>query len=126
MAWIPQGLSETTNVAVTSLSISKNEDAMHNILQQVINCEFPEKQVEERKENSLEDKQFLQIVDETVCKENGKIQVNLPVKEATALPDNKTMAAKRLSYLKRKLEKDSDYKQEYGWLHEEVHRQGVC
>ena len=78
----------------------------------MINCEFPEKQVEERKENSLQDKQFLQIVDATVCKENGKIQVNLPNKEATALIDNKAMAAKRLSYLKRKLEKDSDYKQE--------------
>ena len=55
----------------------------------------------------------MRIVEATVCKENGKIQVNLPIKDATALPDNKTMAAKRLSYLKRKLEKDSDYKQEY-------------
>ena len=56
VAWVPQGFSHTTNVAVTSLSINRNEDAMHDALQRVINSEFPENQVEERKQHSQEDK----------------------------------------------------------------------
>ena len=108
IGWIPRGFSNTSNAAVTNFSIHKREEEVQDLLKRVINWKFPEKKVEERKENSQEDKQFLTIVEATVCKENGKIQVNLPIKEATALPDNKTMAAKRLSYLKRKLEKDSD------------------
>ena len=39
--------------------------------------------------------------------------MNLPVKEGTKLPDDKMMAEKRLSYLKHKMEKDNDHKQEY-------------
>ena len=113
LGWIPHGFSSISNVAVTALSIHRGEEVMQQMIQQVINSDFPEKQVEERKQDSQEDKQFLKIVEATVCKDNGKIQVNLPIKEATVLPDNKTTATKRLSYLKRKLEKDSDYKQEY-------------
>ena len=113
VAWVPQGFSHTTNVAVTSLSINQNEDAIHNVLQRVINSDFPENQVEERKQHSQEDKQFLKIAEATVKKTDGKIQVNLPMKEEAMLPDNKKMAEKRLSCLQRKLEKNSDYKQEY-------------
>ena len=113
VAWVPQGFSHTTNVAVTSLSINRNEDAMQDALQRVINSDFPEKQVDERKQNSQEDKRFLQIAKTTVKKTDGKVQVNLPVKERTELPDSKAMAEQRLSYLKRKMEKDNDYKQEY-------------
>ena len=113
LGWIPHGFSSISNVAITNLSIHKGEEAMLDVLQQVINSDFPEKQVEERKQNSQEDKQFLEIANKTVCSKEGKMQVNLPIKEATSLPDDKRMAEKRLSYLKRKLDKDSDYKQEY-------------
>ena len=113
LGWIPHGFSCISNVAVTTLSIHKGEEAMLDLMQQAINSEFPERQVHERKQNSQEDKRFLQIAETTVKKINGKIQVNLPVKEGTKLPDDKIMAEKRLSYLKRKIEKDNDYKQEY-------------
>ena len=113
LGWIPHGFSSVSNAAVTALSIHKGEDAMQNMLQQVINSEFPENQVEERKQPSQEDKQFLEIAEATVKKTNGKIQVNLPVKEDVKLPNDKAMATKRLSYLKQKMEKNSDYKQEY-------------
>ena len=42
VAWVPQGLSQATNFAVTSLSINRAEDATHDLLQRVINSEFPE------------------------------------------------------------------------------------
>ena len=83
------------------------------MLQKVINSEFPEHQADERKQHSQEDKRFLQIAQRTVAKKDGKIQVDLPIKGDTRLPDNKKMAEKRLSYLKQKMEKNSDYKHEY-------------
>ena len=63
VAWVPQGFSHTTNVAVSSLSINRNEDSLNDALQRIINSDFPENQVEERKQHSQEDKEFLKIAE---------------------------------------------------------------
>ena len=66
LGWIPHGFSCISYVAVTTLSIQKGEEAMQDLFQQVINSEFPERQVHERKENSQEDKRFLKIAASTL------------------------------------------------------------
>ena len=124
VAWVPQGLSHTTNVAVTSLSINRNEDAMHDALQRVINSEFPENQVEERKQHSQEDKQFLKINEATVTKANGKIQVNLPVKEDAKLPNDKD-GYEEAVVSQAKNGEEQQLQAGIRRLYEEVHRQRI-
>ena len=62
---------------------------------------------------SVEDKQALQVMEESIVKENGYYQIALPWKSTSAkLPHNKVMAKSRLKYL-RKLENNPELHQKY-------------
>ena len=63
---------------------------------------------------SVEDKQALQVMEESVVKENEHYQIALPWKSTSAkLSNNKVMAESHLKYFGRKLEKDPELHQKY-------------
>ena len=69
---------------------------------------------EQEKSMSVDDRRVLALWDEKVSFSGGHYVFPIPFKSSTLkLPDNRQMAEKRLSSLKRKLEKNKDLHQKY-------------
>ena len=69
---------------------------------------------EQEKSMSVDDRLVLALWDEKVSYSGGHYVLPIPFKSSTPkLPDNRQMAEKRLSSLKRKLEKNKDLHQKY-------------
>ena len=63
---------------------------------------------------SVEDRQFIGILDKGVTQRpDGKLMAPLPLRSEPNLPNNRFAALKRLEGLKKKLEKNLDYKGKY-------------
>ena len=63
---------------------------------------------------SQNDIQFLQTLEREIhTNHEGHLEMPLPFKARPHLPDNRSLALTRLMHLKRKLEKDSHYKESY-------------
>ncbi len=74
---------------------------------------------------SQEDIQFLQQLDEkTQHNKEGHVEMPLPFKERPQLPNNKQLAIVRLKHLKRKLEKNPKYREDYVRFMVSVFRDG--
>ena len=86
------------------------------------NFEYPE----ERKQ-SYEDFKFMRQLTDSIHECNGHYEMPLPFKHSdTVLPDNKGMALRRLSHLKRRLEQDNNYKRDYENFMRDVINRGYC
>ena len=85
------------------------------VLEQHCRRDFWEKEAYCRRENSIEDQNFLQKVSETIHFEGGHYQVSLPFRGTAPvlLPDNLFMAEQRMKSLKRKLDRDEKMKKDY-------------
>ncbi|XP_026136037.1 uncharacterized protein LOC113113774 [Carassius auratus] len=74
---------------------------------------------------SQDDVQFLQVLKEGVYhNECGHLEMPLPFKTSPQLPNNKKLALVRLKHLKRKLDKDPQFKCDYRMFMEGVLRDG--
>ena len=81
---------------------------------------------EERKQ-SYEDFKFIKRLSSGIHEESGHYEMPLPFKqEHTRLPDNKSMALKRLSQLKRRLDKDETYRKDYEKFMDGIIDKGFC
>ena len=91
----------------------------------LLEADFPERRNEE-KTMSQEDKQFMKIVENRIHKdEEGYYEIPLPFKrEMPALPNNKAMAEKRLTHLKRRLICDPKLYQDYKAFMEQMIQNG--
>ena len=62
---------------------------------------------------SVDEKRFLEIMENECSMENGHYVLPLPFKSETDMPNNRYVAEKRLDYLKRKFAKDSNFFEDY-------------
>ena len=63
---------------------------------------------------SKEDRRFIAIVKDGITYRNGQYEIPLPMKEsASNLPNNRVMAANRLKPLKKRLESNPKYREDY-------------
>jgi hypothetical protein len=63
---------------------------------------------------SKDDTHFMQLLNRTVHQNaDGHLEMPLPFKTRTQLPENKRLALVRLKHLKRKLDKNSKFKEDY-------------
>ena len=86
--------------------ITQNLNAMYQ-------HDFPEENSEKRA-LSNEDAQFMQMMQDSVVKVDGHYQLPLPFRNSNALlPSNKRQALQRLTSVKKKMSRDTEYKQEY-------------
>ena len=98
------------------MAIESLEDtsALDRLVRDAYNCDFPERLVDEKRENSTEDMNFMRQVQQSIIKDSGHYYVNLPFRNKDPkLPNNREMAHKRLFSLKRRLSTDASYKNEY-------------
>jgi len=91
---------------------------------QVLERDFQHDQ-NDGKKVSQEDIQFLHILEKEIQKDDdGHYQMPLPFKKTPTLPNNYSLAAKRLDHLKRKLSRNEEYFQEYSDFMKEIMKRG--
>lgn len=88
-----------------------------------VRCELPDilklletdfKDIQNDEEMSQDDLKFISILDKGITQEeDGHISMPLPLKERPKLPDSRPMAEKRLNLLKKRLDRDPNYKTRY-------------
>ena len=91
-------ISETDGVVnraqmMSISSIDDDQTRLEKLVRNSMNYDFPERIVDDRQENSLEDKKFLELVRESICYEDGHYTIGLPFRDENAqLPNNATQA----------------------------------
>lgn len=83
------------------------------MIQKMFDIDFNERKLEEKL--SFDDRLFIDKVSKGIQKrDDGHLEMPLPIKNnEIRLPNNRTMALKRLSYLKTRLMRDHNYKKDY-------------
>ena len=94
-------------------TMSCKEIHIEKQLKEMYTHDFP-KVHSEKAAMSNEDRKFLKIMDEGITRINGHYSLPLPFKAPdTQLPNNKAYALHRLQSVKKKMLKDTSFKEEY-------------
>ena len=103
------------NNEVHFVSRTKVADITTSEILRALESDFPEKHYEEDTVMSQEDIKFLKIVENAIRQdEEGYYEMPLPFKtDSPNLPNNKELAEKRLSHLKRRFLRDQQYFEDY-------------
>ncbi|PIK41880.1 hypothetical protein BSL78_21277 [Apostichopus japonicus] len=120
LGWVAWGVKRKSTGAISSNFIQADSN-LENMFRESLNHDFPEKAVEDKKEWSWEDKQFMEQMESSCKMVNGHYQVNLPLRhQQVKLPNNKQMAMKRLKSLGSKMEKLPEFEADYVTFMEDV------
>ncbi|KAL0176346.1 hypothetical protein M9458_028676, partial [Cirrhinus mrigala] len=109
-------------------SVTVNRISLENIKNLLIRqYDFPEKEYVEKKEMSVEDKRFMDLISRSVMFKNGHYHIPLPFRDKdVTLPNNLEVAAQRTVGLSRRFKMDSAYASEYKAFMEDVLRKGYA
>ena len=109
----PMGSGTSTERTVNFVHANDGEEISHQI-QQLYNNEFNDMAFKEDKPISIEDRRALTIMEKSVCQVDGHYQVALPWRyNSPCLPNNRSLAEKRLQLLQRRLKKDENLRLKY-------------
>ena len=109
----PMGSGTSTERTVNFVHANDGEETSHQI-QQLYNNEFNDMAFKEDKPISIEDRRALTIMEKSVCQVDGHYQVGLPWRyNSPCLPNNRSLAEKRLQLLQRRLKKDENLRLKY-------------
>ncbi|XP_072020362.1 uncharacterized protein [Amphiura filiformis] len=112
LGWEVHGLTtQTDKVSVHRIKVEEN------IQQQLIdlyNQDCTERSVDDTPQRSRDDRRFLDIVQTSINHTKGHYEMLLPLRDKQMIfPNNRVMAANRLEHLKRRFQKDAQFKAEY-------------
>ena len=91
----------------------ENDRRLEQMCQKTMNMDFPERTIDDKPEDSLEDKMFRAKVEKSLTLVEGHYQMALPLRDGVNLPNNKSQAVQRLQSLKRKFEKNPTFLHDY-------------
>jgi hypothetical protein len=88
---------------------------LDKLVRESINLDFPERQNDDVKQHSQEDKMFLAKVDSSLELVNGHYQLGLPFRNTdnVVMPNNQKQALNRLKGTERKMVKNKDFHRDY-------------
>ncbi|KAK0150375.1 hypothetical protein N1851_008532 [Merluccius polli] len=119
LGWVINGLMQETTcqmqgshscTVVNRISVAN----LNDLLIKQYHQDFPELAAEEKSEMSVEDKQFMSMMESSKEHRNGHYYLPLPFKEDNVMmPNNYQQAQQRITSLKRKLENNEQYRVEY-------------
>ena len=90
------------------------DDLLSRKLERLWNTDFIDPETNTEFSLSVEDKRAMEIMEKSLKMKDGHFQVALPWrKESVDIPNNKSVAEKRLDYLKRRLQRDSELFEKY-------------
>ncbi|XP_069129352.1 uncharacterized protein [Argopecten irradians] len=103
------------SVEVNRLHIeNETTESLEDIAKKSINMDFPERLIDDKREPSREDKDFMRQAEQSIHLDNGHYCVSLPFRDKNiVLPDNTLMARKRLHGIRNKFMKDPKFKEDY-------------
>jgi len=127
LGWVINGPLGGSSKGVEMATVTANRlslDDLQELLVSQYNTDFNEKAYEEKSEMSLNDKKFLNIVNESVKVKEGHYCINSPFKADTiTMPNNRVVAEQRLLNLRRKFKRDPNYQREYTeFLSDVIHK----
>ena len=94
--------------------VQSDNNALHGLMQKMYERDFVSKGDGLDLGASLEDKRALQIMESSVVKVDGHYEIALPWKsESAKLPNNRTVAERRLGHLKNRLARDPELHNKY-------------
>ena len=106
------------------------ETGIKEILDNMYNDEFEEvtsNESKKKREMSQQDMRFMEILDEGIKLKDGHYHIPFPFKlQDVRLPCNKYQATQRLSYFKRKFDKNEKFKADYIRFMEEIIAKGYA
>ncbi|XP_064635233.1 uncharacterized protein LOC135492610 [Lineus longissimus] len=109
-----KGCNNPTCSSATPVSVSFTKVTLDEQLRNYYNTDFNESTVNDKEENSVEDKRFLKLVSESCKFENGHYVIGLPFKHDTVvMPDNKKQAGQRMGLLRKRFHRDNEFQVEY-------------
>ncbi|KAK0151923.1 hypothetical protein N1851_006693 [Merluccius polli] len=132
LGWVVNGplnscfaTEETGQASMTVNRISM--DNLKDLLINQYNNDFPEQDYKEKREMSVEDKEFMDLTTKAVTVKHGHYYLPLPFRDKdVVLPNNHDVAAKRTLSLSRRFRKDSAYATEYKAFMENVLQKGYA
>ncbi|XP_023192317.1 uncharacterized protein LOC111609249 isoform X1 [Xiphophorus maculatus] len=102
------------NVCTTVTANRISVEHLKEMLVKQYNHDFNERSSEEKTEMSREDLHFMNIVNNSTKLIESHYHIDLPFRsESPSLPNNICVAEQRLQSLRRRFEKDAQYKEEY-------------
>ena len=111
---IPQSRRHTNEPACVNLISDVSNEQISAQVAKMWTQDFPDVVACNKEKPSVQDSIAAEIVRTSIKKENGRYMVRLPLKSKRAnIPNNKPVAERRLSYLKRKLQRDPKLKDGY-------------
>lgn len=100
---------------------------LESLLEKQYEHDFKDFNTNEKEELSLDDKRFLQIMEESVQFKNGQYSLQLPFKNPNLnLPNNLCVAQQRLNGLKKKMERNESFHMEYTAFMKDVLNNGYA
>ena len=113
--------SERTSIVYKAEVTDLNPKYLINVIEQDFN------DVREKPSLSCENKQFLYPTAQRKHLSDGHYKIPMPRKKSVITSErNLPMAKQRLEYLKRQMEKNNDYKQEYATFMSEMIKNDFC
>ncbi|KAL2098438.1 hypothetical protein ACEWY4_007645 [Coilia grayii] len=132
LGWVINGLMQETTwetkgshacTVVNHISVA----TLNDLLMKQYHHDFPELKAEEKTEMSVADKQFMSIMESSKELRNGHYYLPLPFKcNDVTMPNNYQQAHQHVLSLKRKLERNAQYHNEYTAFLEGVIEKGYA
>ncbi|KAJ8362073.1 hypothetical protein AAFF_G00398230 [Aldrovandia affinis] len=119
LGWVVNGplSSCPTTEEPGTRSATVNRISMENLKDMLVrqyNQDFPEKENEEKREMSCEDRRFMDLATSSAVLKNRHYHLPLPFRDKdVVMPNNHEMAVQRTVNLARRFKKDSAYAAEY-------------
>ena len=135
LGWIPWNVIRSgteVNIQVNTADvyiIQQNEELekLNLMVQRSISMDFPERDIDGRKENSVEDERFLEKLTDSCQYKDGHYEFALPFRHNDIrLTNNENQARQRLLCLERTLRKNSKFYDDYLLFMSAVIEQGYA
>ena len=113
LGWTVYGMNNKSSLPLT-ITRTRVEENLDDQLVQLYNQDFTERIIDDKPEKSIQDKQFLMDVNNTIRFSDGHYEVGLPFKNETVqLPNNKGQALQRIGHLRARFKRNQDFYEDY-------------
>ncbi|XP_071094630.1 uncharacterized protein [Haliotis cracherodii] len=100
----------------TEIALIKKAEEVNDLdmmVKESMNFDFQERNIDDKKEMSQEDKVFISVVSKSINKQEHHYEIKLSLKKDDVMPDNSKQALQRQHSLKKKLTKHKNFHEDY-------------
>ncbi|XP_033095248.1 uncharacterized protein LOC117099830 [Anneissia japonica] len=122
------GVYPVNKIELLSIDKSLEESRLEKLVRIATEIDFPERGLDSKRQDSLEDKLFIKKVEQTIQKgKDNHYTIGLPFRtDDVVLPNNRTMVVRRLQSLQRRLLKYTKLHSDYTEFMETLVRKGYA